>query len=457
MSYQEEKLQAIADAIRSKKGTTEPIKASDFATEILGLSDGADAKPEVGIIITPTKEQQVVTPTGNNVFNEVTVNAIPDEYIIPEGTLEITENGTSDVTNYATVVTNVAGSGGGGNEDFIAFVEGTTTELNIPSGTTTIGDNAFYYNRNLTKVNIPEGVTTIGGYAFYNNSKLEVVNMPDSLIDISSNAFQTCSAMKTITLPKNIDHLRTSCFDGCRYVEELNYNIIALGYSINSGYPPFKSLGSNSTGVVVNIGEDVERLPGYLFSGGNSSAQVIKINTINFPTNSKCTKLGEYCFYNCKTGTFNINWNGAYNTITEFGQGLFRSNQGFTSITIPLGVTEIPSDCFRDSGLTSVEMHDNITHLGSNSFRSCTGLIKLVMPSKLTNIYSSAFYQCSNIVTYDFTKCEAIPTLGMSAFGSTSANRKIYVPDALYDQWIVATNWVDQASYIFKASEMPTE
>ena len=389
MSYQEDKLQAIADAIRSKKGTTEPIKASDFATEILGLSDG----------------------------------------------------------------------GGGGNEDFITFVEGTTTELNIPNGTTTIGSKAFYYNQNLTKVNIPEGVTTIGDYAFYNNSKLETVNMPDSLIDIKSNAFQTCTAMKTITLPKNIDHLRNSCFDGCRYVEELNYNIIGLGYSINKSYPPFKSLGSNSTGVVVNIGEDVERLPDYLFSGGNSSAQVININTINFPTNSKCTKLGEGCFYNCKTGKFNINWNGAYNTITEFGNSLFRSNQGLTNITIPLGVTVIPEYCFNScTGLTNVEMHDNITQLGSHSFNSCTGLTKVVMPSNLTNINNSAFYKCSNIVTYDFTKCTQIPALAYTnAFTSINANCKMYVPDALYDEWIVATNWSTYASYIAKASEMPTE
>ena len=35
MSYQEDRLTEIADAIRSVKGTTEPIKAEDFAEEIL--------------------------------------------------------------------------------------------------------------------------------------------------------------------------------------------------------------------------------------------------------------------------------------------------------------------------------------------------------------------------------------------------------------------------------------
>jgi hypothetical protein len=38
MSYQEERLQEIADAIREVKGTTEKIPATNFASEIVGLS-----------------------------------------------------------------------------------------------------------------------------------------------------------------------------------------------------------------------------------------------------------------------------------------------------------------------------------------------------------------------------------------------------------------------------------
>lgn len=73
MSVQEEKLKAIADAIREKKGTTEPIKASNFASEILSI------------------------PTG----------------IEPSGTIEISENGVYDVTEYASANVNVSGGGGG--------------------------------------------------------------------------------------------------------------------------------------------------------------------------------------------------------------------------------------------------------------------------------------------------------------------------------------------------------
>ena len=63
--------------------------------------------------VTPTKEFQHITPSNGKILDAVGVNPIPDEYIIPSGEKEITANGTHDVTNYASVIVNVAGGGGG--------------------------------------------------------------------------------------------------------------------------------------------------------------------------------------------------------------------------------------------------------------------------------------------------------------------------------------------------------
>ena len=64
MSVQEEKLKAIADAIREKKGTTAPIKASDFASEILSIESGGGAE-NANIY----KLEQVQNETGNYTLN----------------------------------------------------------------------------------------------------------------------------------------------------------------------------------------------------------------------------------------------------------------------------------------------------------------------------------------------------------------------------------------------------
>ena len=77
---------------------------------------------------TPTQEKSVdilengtveVLPDDGYALSKVTANVnvpIPEGYIVPSGSLEITENGTHDVTDKASVVVHVEASGGGGGE-----------------------------------------------------------------------------------------------------------------------------------------------------------------------------------------------------------------------------------------------------------------------------------------------------------------------------------------------------
>ena len=75
MSVQENKLKAIADAIREKDGTTEPIPANDFAARILAIQGGGGVTLEsISITAPPSKVSyktgDLFDPTGMSVWAE---------------------------------------------------------------------------------------------------------------------------------------------------------------------------------------------------------------------------------------------------------------------------------------------------------------------------------------------------------------------------------------------------
>jgi hypothetical protein len=67
--------------------------------------------------VTPSKSFQTAVASGIYTTGAVTVEAIPDEYIVPSGELPITSNGTYDIKNYVSVSVNVSGTGVAENLD----------------------------------------------------------------------------------------------------------------------------------------------------------------------------------------------------------------------------------------------------------------------------------------------------------------------------------------------------
>lgn len=81
-------------------------------------------------------------------------------------------------------------------------------------------------------------------------------------------------------------------------------------------------------------------------------------------------------------------------------------------------------------------------------------MLYMSIPSGVTYISDYAFSYCTYMLYYDFRNHESVPTLkNTNAFSSIPSDCKIVVPDALYDEWIAATNWSTYAANIVKSSE----
>ena len=141
--------------------------------------------------------------------------------------------------------------------------------------------------------------------------------------------------------------------------------------------------------------------------------------------------------------------------VKRIGEYAFCYCRYLKRVTVPDSVTEICSNAFRYTALTELELPIGCTTLASYSMYQAASLTSIKLGDVKT-IKNNAFEKCYACTLYDFSRCTTVPKLAdTNAFGSINAEAKILVPAALYDEWIVATNWVEYADYIEADSSLP--
>lgn len=98
---------APLDAAKTVTAGTTAQTVSPTAGKLGIKSVTINPTPSSAKTATPTKDSQTISPDTGKLLSSVTVNPIPDEYIVPAGSQTITTNGTVNVTNLASVVVDV--------------------------------------------------------------------------------------------------------------------------------------------------------------------------------------------------------------------------------------------------------------------------------------------------------------------------------------------------------------
>ncbi|MDR3185837.1 MAG: leucine-rich repeat protein, partial [Christensenellaceae bacterium] len=278
---------------------------------------------------------------------------------------------------------------------------GSSTNVVIPAGITTIGKYVFSDFANLVSVEIPEGVTTIDEYAFSYTYNLTSVSFPSTLTTIGGRAFYE-SGLQSVSIPSNVEYIGERAF--------YNYNESTLIVYLNCSSVP-------------EIDREIVRTSSY-----GTFASIIIVPDALFEAYKSHSSWGTYSeilFSDTQMEIIDDKF------IVNPTQGILLGYLGSDShIVIPDGITEINDEVF----------------LYSNN------LISVTLPASLESIRARAFYGCSNLMIVTLNSL-SVPTLGNNAFSTAiSYVYIIAVADSLVSEY--KSEWSQYASRIYSTQDV---
>ena len=357
------------------------------------------------------------------------------------------------------------------------------TSLIIPDNVTSIDKDAFYGCTGLTNITIPNSVTSIGSQSFYGCTGLTSITIPDSVTSIGRAAFSYCSSLESITIP--FVGAKAGVTSNDKYQYPFGYifgtNSYTGGVATKQYYYGDSTYSTTSTTYYIPSSlKSVTVTGGNILFGAFYNCTGLTILTLG----NSVTSIGNSAFYNC-TGLTSVTIG---NSVTSIGKGTFYGCSGLTSVTIGNGVKSIDKNAFTGcnnlqdiyitdiaawcniSGLdnlmdygssnkklyinnelvTSVTIPDGVTIVPSSAFRGCSSLTSVTIPDSVTSIGSYAFRNCSklqNIYITDIAAwCNISGLNNLMVYGS----KKLYINNELATSITIPNGVKTIPSYAFR-------
>jgi hypothetical protein len=364
-------------------------------------------------------------------------------------------------------------------------IPASVTRGSVTYSVTSIGDNAFYYIRDLESITIPDTVTLIGKTAFGLCLNLKNVVIGKGVTSIDADAFSGCRSLTSITIPRNVNSIGLRAFAGCSSLVLVVFEgdapnaesgVFSCSTVLSSIYymdgtsgwtaPPWDSLptvclkqediliisiASSPVNQTVLPNTDVSfsvsaRSPADLSYQWYKDGAAIEGATtpVYFIENAQVADSGSYTVTISSEYT-NVSREATLDVITK-RTGDPDSDFEYTlsdraaTITGHLGanwnvaipniiegclVTRIEDDTFRDcSSLTSVTIPNSVTSIGDETFSICSSLRSIVIPNGVIRIGDGAFSDCSSLTSVVIG--DSVTYIDSNAFWGCSSLKHLY-------------------------------
>lgn len=242
--------------------------------------------------------------------------------------------------------------------------EQEATNVEVKERTLTLGDQLFYSSQ-VQSVRLPASLRHIGSSCFM-YSQLSAIDLPENLLSIGNDAFSH-TKIKQLTIPEQVVKLGTSIANNCDALWKLTYNAVcAMGDNFGNGE---KVIGCDHLERIV-VGDKVERLPGGVFTGNKSVAEV------DLPASLKV--IADYAFKNC-VGLHSVRLPDG---VQEIGESAFQYCNQLTDVHWPLSLRKLGSWAFEGCDLRAISLPEGMTEALQGNFPN---LEYLYLPSTLAH------------------------------------------------------------------------
>lgn len=255
----------------------------------------------------------------------------------------------------------------------------------VNEGITSFGRGTFEGLKYVTSISLPKSLKSIGITAFSGCAHLQSVTFPESIEVIGQSAFSNCTSLTEITIPANITSIGGNAFSGCTSLKK------AVFLNSLSNLPDSVFSGCTSL-------EDVTLPVGLASTAGSCFRNCTSLKKIVLP--DTVTVLGSDTFYGC-TSLQEVN---TENILEYNGNRHFENCSSLDTITINETVKTIPAVMFGNSGITHLELPENLQTIDGNAFSGCTKLERVDIPEKLTNLRGGVFNGCVSLKEFSMPK-----------------------------------------------------
>ena len=227
---------------------------------------------------------------------------------------------------------------------------------------------------------------------------------------IFSSTSSTCeiesvkdNTVTEISIPEYVTSIKSRAFSKCASLEKIYYNSIEMNDLEDDSYAFYRA-GNNSKGIEFIIGENVKKIPAYLFYT-RSSSDAPKITSVVFADKSICKYIGGNAFGLC-TSLKNVfitdikSWCeiDSKTNLFAYADNLYYNNELITNLKIPEGTEIIGNYSFYNCvSITSISIPDSVKNIGYKTFYNCTSLSSVEIGKGLTSIGTGAFDGCTKI------------------------------------------------------------